>query len=538
MSPLLPSLPWLTAERLARWRASVAVPQGRSSIEVCAPFTGVPLPPVPRGEADDVRVAVDRARAVQPAWAATPPRERARVLLRLHDRVLRLGHEAMDLVQVEAGKARLDAFEEVADSANVARHYGVHAPSLLADRRRTGALPLLTFATESRRPRGVVGFIVPWNYPLNLALTDAIAALVAGNAAVLRPDPQTTMTALWALEQLCASGLPRDVLTVVTGEGPEIGPPLVGAVDYVMFTGSTATGRAVAEGAARRLVDLSLELGGKNPMIVRADADVEAAARAAVRGCFIGAGQVCVSMERIYVHRSIEARFLEVFTAHARALRFCTAPGWDGDVGSLVNARQLERVASHVDQARAGGAIVHAGGRARPDVGPFFYEPTILGGVTPAMTLYATETFGPVVSVYPVDDDGEAVAAANATPYGLTASVWTRDTAAGRALAARLQAGSVGVNDVYAATWGSVDAAIGGMKASGLGRRHGRDGLLKFTEPQTVAVQRLLPLSPPAGVPPKRWATILTWALTLRRHIPGLRCPHRERPEAGWRPSS
>jgi acyl-CoA reductase-like NAD-dependent aldehyde dehydrogenase len=523
MAALLDRLPWLSADTLARWHATISVPGGRASIDVRAPFTGDPLPPVPRGTADDVRAAVARTRVAQRAWAERRVRDRARVLLRLHDRVLARADEAMDLVQVECGKARLDAFEEVADTANVARHYGVHAPSLLADRRRSGALPLFTTATEARRPHGVVGFVVPWNYPLNLALTDAIAALVAGNAVVLRPDPQTTLTALWGLEQLRACGLPEDVLAVVTGDGPEVGPALVESVDYVMFTGSTATGRAVASAAAPRLVGVSLELGGKNPMIVRADADPAAAARAAVRGCFVGAGQVCVSVERIYVHEAVEAAFLREFVAGTRALRFCTSPGWEGEVGTLVNARQLQRVVSHVDDARRRGAVVHAGGRARPDVGPCFYEPTILGSVTADMTLHATETFGPVVSVYRVRSDDEAIEASNATPYGLTACVFTRDVARGRAIASRLACGSVGINDAYAAAWGSADAAIGGMKDSGLGRRHGREGLLKFTAAQTITAQHLVPLGPPAGMSARRYARWLTWALRLRRHIPGLR---------------
>jgi succinate-semialdehyde dehydrogenase/glutarate-semialdehyde dehydrogenase len=523
MPPLPDLLPWLSADRLARWHASLSVAPARGSIDVRAPFTGDPLPSVPRGHADDVRAAVATARAAQGRWAARPARERAAVLLALHDRVLAHRDEAMDLVQVECGKARLDAFEEVADTANVARHYGVHAPSLLAERRRKGALPILTTATEARRPHGVVGFVVPWNYPLNLALTDAMAALVAGNAVVMRPDPQTTLTALWGLEQLLASGLPPGVLTLVTGEGPEIGPALVEAVDYVMFTGSTATGRSIAAAAAPRLIGVSLELGGKNPMIVRADADVEAAARAAARGAFVGAGQVCVSVERLYVHEAIAARFLEAFVARTRALRFCTTPGWDGDIGTLVNARQFERVASHVDDARARGAVVHAGGRPRPELGPFFYEPTILGAVTSSMIVHATETFGPVASVYPVRSDDEAVEASNATAYGLTACVFTRDVARGRALASRLACGSVGINDAYAATWGSADAPIGGTKSSGLGRRHGREGLLKFTEAQTIAAQHLLPLGPPPGMRPERYAALLTWALRLRRHLPGLR---------------
>ena len=431
------------------------------------PFTGGPLPPIRCGRPDDVAAAVRLARAAQPGWAAFGPSKRARLLLALHDRVLARRDEAMDLVQLEAGKARLDAFEEVADCANVARHYGIHAPALLAGRRRQGALPVFTATHEWRRPRGVVGFIVPWNYPLNLLLTDALAALVAGNTAVVRPDPQTTLTALWAHEQLVACGFPAEVLTIVTGEGPEVGPALAAEVDYLMFTGSTATGRTVAAAAAARLIDASLELGGKNPMIVRHDADVETAARSALRACFTGAGQVCVSIERIYVAREVAGRFLEAFVAGTRALRFCTSPGWVGDIGSLVNARQLARVAAHVDDARAKGATIHAGGRARPDVGPFYYEPTILGNVTSDMTVQGTETFGPVVSVYAVEDDAAAVTAANATPYGLNASVWTGDVGAARAMAAALDAGTVNINDGFAATWGSVDAPIGGMKQSG-----------------------------------------------------------------------
>ena len=523
MPGALPSLPWLTSERLERWQRSVAVPMARCAIEGQVPFTGAPLPPVRRGRADDVAAAVGRARAAQAGWAALGASRRARLLLSLHDRVLARRDEAMDLVQIEAGKARLDAFEEVADCANVARHYGIHAPAILGGRRRKGALPLFTTTHEYRRPRGVVGFIVPWNYPLTLLLTDALAALVAGNAAVVRPDPQTTLTALWAHEQFLACGFPADVFAIVTGEGSEVGPALASEVDYLMFTGSTATGRTVAAGAAARLIDASLELGGKNPMIVRRDADVEAAARSALRACFTGAGQVCVSVERIYVAREVAARFLEAFVAGTQALRFCTSPGWQGDTGSLVNARQLARVTAHVDDARAKGATVHAGGRARPDVGPFFYEPTILGNVTPDMTVHGIETFGPVVSVYAVDDDEAAVAAANASPYGLNASVWTADIGAARALAARLEAGTVNVNDGFAATWGSVDAPIGGMKQSGIGRRHGREGLLKFTEAQTIAVQRGLSLSPPAGVGAEAWSKVLSLALRVRRWVPGLR---------------
>jgi succinate-semialdehyde dehydrogenase / glutarate-semialdehyde dehydrogenase len=340
---------------------------------------------------------------------------------------------------------------------------------------------------------------------------------------VVRPDPQTSLTGLWAVEALGAAGLPPDVITVVTGEGPAIGPPLIEGADFVVFTGSTATGHLVAQQAAARLVGTSLELGGKNPMIVRADADLDAAVAGAVRGCFVGAGQVCVSIERIYVAQPAFDAFIERFASRASSLRLSAALDWTGEVGSLTSARQLAAVTRHVEDARAKGARVLTGGRARPDVGPFFYEPTILTGVTRGMLAYAEETFGPVVSVYPVESDAAAVAAANDTAYGLTASIWTRDRASAFAMARGIRAGSVNINEAYAAAWGSVDAPIGGMKQSGNGRRHGRDGLLKYTEAQTVAAQRLVPLAPTARLGAEAYARMVTRLLRLVRRLPGLR---------------
>lgn len=494
-----------------------------ATLSITAPFTGDPIARIPSAGEDDVAEALRRARAAQPAWAATDVRERARVLLAFHDLVLERQREVIDLLQIETGKARLHAFEEVADCANVARYYGVRAPGLLRPRRRRGAVPVLTRVREYRQPHGVAAFIVPWNYPLNLLVTDALAAIVAGNTAVVRPDPQTSLTGLWALETLRAAGLPLGVITMVTGEGPRVGPPLIAGADFLMFTGSTATGRLVAQQAAARLVPMALELGGKNPMIVRADANLDAAVQGAVRGCFVGAGQVCVSIERIYVARAVFEAFVSRFVARTATLRLSAALDWSGEVGSLTSARQLATVTRHVDDARAKGARVLTGGRARPDVGPLFYEPTVLAGVRPGMLAYADETFGPVASVYAVDDDEAAVAAANDTSYGLTASIWTRDASAGRALARRIRAGSVTVNEAYAAAWGSVDAPIGGMKASGIGRRHGAEGLLSFTSAQTVAEQRLLPLAPTARVGAAAYARIVTGALRLIRRLPGWR---------------
>jgi succinate-semialdehyde dehydrogenase/glutarate-semialdehyde dehydrogenase len=380
---------------------------------------------------------------------------------------------------------------------------------------RKGALPLLTQTREFKSPVGVVGLIVPWNYPLNLAVTDAVPALMAGNAAVLKPDVQTSFTALWAVDLLRQAGLPPDVFGVVTGEGPLLGPALGDRVDFVMFTGSTRTGRLVARQAAERLIPCSLELGGKNPAIMLADTDLDAAVYGAIQGCFASAGQVCVSIERIYVHESIAERFLGRLVERTCALKL----GASMEVGSLTGERQMQHVEEHVRDAVEKGAVVLAGGRRRPDLGPLFYEPTILTQVTEQMLMYAGETFGPVVAVYPFASESEAVERANATRYGLNASVWTRDASRGARLAREIRAGNVNVNESYAATWGSVDAPCGGRKESGMRARHGAEGILKFTETQTVAVQRLMPVGTPSGMDAGVYARWMTRVMKLLRRI-------------------
>jgi succinate-semialdehyde dehydrogenase / glutarate-semialdehyde dehydrogenase len=504
-------------------RHVVLAPGERRAIESVAPFTGRPLGWIPRCTPDDVREAVRRARAAQAKWAATPFAERKRILLRFHDLVLQQQDEGLDIVQMECGKARLHAFEELADTAVVARHYAFRAERYLRPRLRRGLFPGMTLAWEFHHPIGVVGYIVPWNYPLNLSITDAIPALMAGNAVVLKPDHQTSFTALWAVDLLYQAGLPKDVLCTVTGHGPELGPSLVGGVDFVMFTGSTNTGRIIAKQAAERLIGCSLELGGKNPMLVLPDADLEQAVEGAARGCFVGAGQVCVSIERIYVHRSLFDRFVQRFAARARTLRLGAELEYGPEMGSLASDRQLETVTEHVQDAVAKGATVVAGGRPRPDIGPYFYEPTILTGVREGMKAFAEETFGPVVAVYPYDSLDEAVEAANGTQYGLSASVWTRNLLRGRAVGKRIHAGSVNVNEAYAATCGSVDAPIGGFKESGMGRRHGLHGILKYTEPQTVAAQWGLAIAPPPFMGQERFAKFISGFLRVAKRVPGLR---------------
>lgn len=512
------------AELLNRLATRIALADGgRKAIEVSAPFTGQVFGRIPRGTAADVDAAVRAARVAQPNWAAMAFRERARIFLDFHDRVLDRKDEVLDLIQLESGKARRHAYEEVVDVAITARYYAHHGGRFLRPRRRRGTVPGLTATREILHPRGVVGIIAPWNYPLSLSATDAIPALLAGNAVILKPDVQTTFTALWVAALLYESGLPRDLFQVVTGEGAEVGPPLIESVDYIAFTGSTETGRTVARDAADRLIGCSLELGGKNPMIVLADADLDRAAAAAAHGSFANAGQLCISIERIYVEAPVYERFLERFVGRTRDLRLGATFDYSVDVGSLTSRRQLEKVMAHVTDAVEKGAVVRTGGQPRPEIGPYFFEPTILTGVTPEMKAFGDETFGPVVAVYPVDSAEEAVARANATRYGLNASIWTEDVALGTRLARRIQAGTVNVNDIYAATWGSVDAPMGGFKESGLGRRHGREGILKYTESQTISVQRGVSLSPPPGLDRGRLADWLGPALKLWRRIPWLR---------------
>ncbi|MFJ7271580.1 succinic semialdehyde dehydrogenase [Streptomyces sp. NPDC099050] len=504
----------VTPELVARLTRGVAG-SGRTANH--SPFTGDRLAELPEATPEDVEGAFAAARAAQPAWAAVPVRARAAVLLRFHDLVLSRQAEVLDLIQLETGKARLHAHEEVQAVSIAARHYGRKAPSYLRPKGHTGAMPTLTKVTELRQPRGVIGQIAPWNYPLELSIGDALPAFVAGNAVVMKPDTETALTALWARDLMIEAGLPAEVFQIVLGEGPVVGPELVRRADYVSFTGSTRTGREVAQGAAARLIGVSLELGGKNAMLVLRDADVEKAAAGAVRACFSSAGQLCISIERLYVHASIADEFVARFAARTKAMRLGSSLAYGADMGSLAGERQLEAVQRHVDDAVAKGATLVTGGVARPDIGPLFYEPTILDGVESAMAVCGEETFGPVVSIYRFTDEDEVIEEANGTSYGLNSSVWTKDARRGHAVSARLRTGTVNINEGYAPAYGSAQAPMGGMKESGLGRRHGSEGILKYTEAQTVAHQRLLPMGPSLGMDDEKYAAFMTRSLQVMK---------------------
>ena len=504
---------------VARLLRHAVVGPGAERHVTTAPFTGGPATTLPLSTEDDVETAFEMARAARVAWAQRPVRERARVLLRFHDLVLDRQSEVLDLAQMESGKARRDAFEELIDCALNARHYGRVGPGLLAPQRRLGIFPALTRTVEYHHAKGVVGVISPWNYPITLAISDALPALLAGNAVVLRPDIQTTVTALWTVNVLRDAGLPEGLMPVVIGPGSVVGPWLIDRADYVMFTGSTPVGRRVAARCGERLVGCSLELGGKNALVVRADADIERAAEIAERACFANAGQLCIGIERVYVQEAIAGPFQDAFLRRVQALRLRPGVGWGAEMASLVSAKQRDAVLAHLDDAVGKGARVLTGGRARPDVGPFYVEPTVLAGVTDDMLACRNETFGPVAALYTFGTDDEAVAMVNDSEYGLNASVLTRDTRAGRAMALRIQAGTVNVNEAYGSTWGSTGAPMGGMKASGLGRRHGVEGLLKYTESQTVSVQHLIGFGAPLGRSDRQWAAILTSTIRAMKKL-------------------
>ncbi|WP_341952572.1 succinic semialdehyde dehydrogenase [Salinibacterium sp. TMP30] len=454
---------------------------------VIAPFTGQPLHELPLSSIRDVQDAAASARHAQQAWKTAGFAHRRRVLLRAHDLLLERREELLDLLQTESGKTRGQAFEEIFQAASVTRYYALSAQRVLATRRRRAGIPLLMTTRVSYSPKQLIGVITPWNYPIALGTMDIVPALAAGSAVIQKIDNQGALSMLATREAYLDAGVPAEVWPIVAGPGNKVGNAVVDSCDYVCFTGSTPTGTRVGERAAGRLIGASLELGGKNPLIVLGDADPDTAAADAIYACFSSMGQLCVSIERIYVHTSIADAFTREFVKRVESLTQTAALDNTGDVGSLTSAAQLERVQGHVTDAVTKGATVLAGGTTRPDIGPYFFAPTVLTNVTEDMQCYANETFGPVVAIATVASDTEAIARANDTEFGLNASIFSGSVAHARRLADRLDAGSVNINEGYRGSFSSVDAPMGGMKHSGLGRRNGPEGILRFAQSRTVS---------------------------------------------------
>ncbi|HEY0404816.1 MAG TPA: aldehyde dehydrogenase family protein [Pyrinomonadaceae bacterium] len=457
------------------------------------PANGEELGRTTAATAEDVQAAVERARAAQPDWAARSFRERGAAVMRARRIVLDEMEEIARLISRESGKPLAEALSmELSPTLDLMQHFARRTQKLLRPQKiDIGQYGLLGRTSQIiYRPLGVVGIISPWNFPWAIPLGEVVMALMAGNAVVLKPSELTTLVGLKIGEIFRRAALPEGLLSVVAGDG-RAGAALVEAnVDKIMFTGSVATGRRVAEAAARRLVPVVLELGGKDPMIVLDDANVMVAAGAAVWGAFCNSGQACASVERCYVQESIAPRFIEEVVKQTRALRQAAGTESDTDIGAMSSERQLSIVAAHVEEALAQGARALTGGRRAPELDGPFYEPTVLADVTHEMTVMREETFGPVLPLMTFRTEDEAVRLANDSQFGLTASVWTKDIRRGRRLAERIEAGTVMVNEVLY-THGVAQTPWGGMKQSGLGRTHGRLGLLELVAPQHVHINRV-----------------------------------------------
>ncbi|MBK9123744.1 MAG: aldehyde dehydrogenase family protein [Chloroflexi bacterium] len=507
--------------QLARLVRTVAP---RAQMTVTSPLDGQLVGSVPMCVAEDVAHAVEVARTAQRAWAALPVRERVKPFRRFNNVLLDRRFDIADLIQLENGKVRANALEDVFDACINTRFYSYHGPSLLRPQRQAGAVPLLTASTVIPRPFGVVGLIEAWNYPFNLPMQDAVAALIAGNAVVMKVSELTPFSALFGLQLLRACGLPDDVFQIVTGDGKVAGAALIDYVDTVMFTGSTATGRKIAAHCAERLIPCSLELGGKNPVIVLEDADLDTTLDVLVDSTLASAGQMCVSFERVFIHESRYDAVRDGLAKRYEALPMGVRRGaWDDELSVLTSANQLSHVQRHIEDAVAKGARVVTGGKARPDVAPYAFEPTLLENVTPDMAVFDEETFGPVVSLYRFSDVDDAVRRANASQYGLNAAVFGRDVRRARDVAHQIQCGTVTVNEGHKAAWASVRAPQGGWKQSGYGRRHGAEGILKFTQSQSISVQRFMVYARGERMSVRMFDRIYATLMRVLPWLPGLR---------------
>lgn len=495
-------------------------------LDVENPATGETIATLDLATADDVLAAARRARRAQADWAARPWRERAAVVARFHDLVVDRADQVLDTIQSESGKSRRDALAEVITVCGTARYYLAHGRRHLRDTRARPGIPLLTTARTAWQPHGLVGLVTPWNFPFLLGVADALPALLAGNAVLTKPSEVTPLSTLLARDLLVEAGLDTHLFQPLIGSGPELGRPLIDSVDYVGFTGSTATGRIIAKAAAERLIPCSLELGGKNPMLVMPGARIEDAVRGLVSGGFANSGQTCISVERIYVHEGVWDEFVPRARDAVGALRVGWSRGWDTEMGSLVSIAHADKVRAHIADARDRGAEVLIGGEEPPEgLGRAFVTPTILTGTDASMQIHAEETFGPVVRLERVSSADEAIRLANDSDLGLNGSVWAGGRRGARALARRLAVGTANVNSTLL-IYNSYDVPMGGIRRSGIGRRHAAAGIQRYCRQQSIVesfsrgggYELLLGLMDS----PARTRTLLR-IVRLWRRLPGIR---------------
>ena len=442
---------------------------------------------------EEAALAAARGRAVQPAWEALGFEGRARIMRRAQKWVSDHSDELIATIVSETGKAWEDAqMAEVLYAAAAFGFWADEAQNYLADEKIKVSAPLLKGKKVVTRyaPLGLVGVIAPWNYPFTNGFGDCIPALMAGNSVLLKPAEKTPLTSLLMARALKECGMPDGVMQVVTGKGSVLGDALIDLVDMVMFTGSTPVGRHIGARCGERLIPCSLELGGKDPFIVCADADLERAANHALYYSMFNTGQTCVSVERVYVEAPVYDEFVAKVAKKAATLRNGTPTGpATTDVGALTIESQVATVSEHVEDARRKGAKIIAGGDPDPNRPGWWYPPTVMTDVDHSMECMTEETFGPTLPIMKVADVEEAIRLANDSPYGLMASVFTKDTVKGEQIARRIQAGSVNVNDALV-SYAALEAPMGGWKDSGLGARHGAPGIRKYTATQTIMVSK------------------------------------------------
>ncbi len=458
------------------------------SIAIKNPATGAAVGEIRVNTVNEVRAFVARARRAQPAWEALGFDARAEVMQRALKLLLEKQEHYIETIRSETGRSRVETIMmEMFPACDSLSYFSKNAKKLLRDERPSLHLLKTKKLIVTYRPLGVVGIITPWNGPFILSLNPTVQALMAGNAVVLKPSEVTPFSGRLVGDLFTLAGLPPDVLTVLEGDG-ETGAALVDAgVNKIMFTGSVPTGRKIGEACGRNLIPCSLELGGKDPMIVCADADIDRAAKGCVFGAFLNAGQFCCATERVYVVEAVADDFIAKVIGHVRTLKQGTEGEYD--LGPMISAAQIDTVERHVEDARAKGATVVTGGKRNTSLGRLFYEPTVLTDVTHAMLVMREETFGPVLPIVRVKDEEEALRLANDSPYGLSSTLWTRSDDKAVKLARRMESGSVCVND-SSITYGALEAPFGGMKSSGLGQVHGEAGLKGYCFAKPILLDR------------------------------------------------
>lgn len=499
-------------------RPQVSIEQNKKIIEIHNPITSELLGKIEVTTAEGVREAYERAKSIQATWEAVGVKGRANLLRKWATLLWDDQAEIIRRIRNETGKTEGNALLECIGVEQVVQYYQHHAHKILKPQARRTLFPGIEASKVYYKPHGVVGVISPWNYPFLLPFMDVVPALIAGNTVILKPSEVTPLIAEYATQKMYEAGVPQDVFQLVQGDGATTGSALVGLVDYVHFTGSTTTGRKIGIRCAERLIPYSLELGGKDASIVLNDANVDMTATLLIRGAYENAGQACVAIERVYVEAGIYEPLIESILRYMDKMQTGAGAGMDVHMGSLTNERELLRTEEHIQDALNKGAKLLYGGKRRPDLGPLFYEATILTDVTHEMKVMQEETFGPLMPIMKVKDVQEAIDLTNDSEYGLSSSIFSKDLSQAARYATQLDTGDVSVNRTHTVI-GTPDVPSGGQRHSGMGRRNGPEGLIKYTALQTILTDNMLGQKPGLALADPITLKILMFFVKLRRWI-------------------